>query len=58
MEAKDAAKVLQNLDDEEVQAILFHLSDRKAAEILGNFEPARAATLSRVVLGSHGGEDS
>jgi hypothetical protein len=56
MKAPDAAKVLQNLDDEEVQAILFHLTDRKAAEILGNFEPARAATLSRSVLRSSGGE--
>jgi len=54
MRAEDAARVLQNLDDEEVQAILFHLSDRKAAEILGNFEPTRAAALSRVVLGTRG----
>jgi hypothetical protein len=58
MKAPDAAKVLQNLDDEEVSAILFHLSDRKAAEILGNFVPERAATLSRAVLTSRGGEES
>jgi flagellar motility protein MotE (MotC chaperone) len=58
MKAADAAKVLQNLDDEEVSAILFHLSDRKAGEILGNFEPGRAATLSRAVLEAHGGEES
>ncbi len=56
MKAPDAAKVLQNLEDEEVGAILSHLTDRKAAEILGNFEPARAAALSRIVLGSPGGE--
>lgn len=58
MKAKDASNVLQNLNDTEVRAILFHLTDRKAAEILGNFEPARAATLSRAVLGSPGGEGS
>ena len=57
MKAPDAAKVLQNLSDREVQAILSHISDRKAAEILGNFEPERAASLSRLVLGSPGGED-
>lgn len=56
MKAPDAAKVLQNLEDEEVGAILSHLTDRKAAEILGNFEPARAAALSRIVLGSSGGD--
>lgn len=58
MRASAAAKVLQNLDDEEVQAILFHLSTRKAAEILSGFEPARAANLSRAVLGSSGGNGS
>ncbi len=56
MKAPEAAKVLQNLDDEELKAILFHLTDRKAGEILGNFEPERAAKLSRAVLGSPGGE--
>jgi hypothetical protein len=55
MKAPDAAKVLQNLDDLEVRAILSHLTDRKAAEILGNFEPERAAALSRLVLGSPAG---
>jgi len=55
MKAPDAAKVLQNLDDLEVRAILSFLSNRKAAEILGNFEPERAAALSRLVLGSPGG---
>jgi hypothetical protein len=55
MKAPDAAKVLQNLDDLEVRAILSFLSNRKAAEILGNFEPERAAALSRLVLGSSGG---
>jgi hypothetical protein len=55
MKPPDAAKVLQNLDDLEVRAILSFLSDRKAAEILGNFEPERAAALSRLVLGSPGG---
>lgn len=52
MEPKDAAAVLQNLNDGEIQAILLNMSDRKVAEILEEFEPERAATLSRVVLDS------
>jgi flagellar motility protein MotE (MotC chaperone) len=52
MDAEDAAKVLEQLNDDEVRAILFHMSDRKAAEILGNFSPERAANLSRTVLDS------
>ncbi|MFS8637592.1 MAG: hypothetical protein FWJ74_05860 [Gemmatimonadota bacterium] len=54
MDPRDAARVLEILEDHEVRAILSHMSDRNAAAILGHFEPARAATLSRVVLGGQG----
>lgn len=54
MDPRDAARVLEMLEDHEVRAILTHMSDRNAAAILGHFEPARAATLSRVVLGGEG----
>jgi hypothetical protein len=52
MEPEDAADVLQELDDQEIEMILHHMSDRVAAQVLEAFEPARAASLSRVVLGS------
>ena len=55
MEAREAAAILQNLKDGEVQAILIHMSNRKVAEILGEFEPERAAALSRIVLDSRTG---
>lgn len=51
MRADDAAAILAQLDDEAVQSILFHLGARQAGAILGNFEPERAARLSRTVLG-------
>ncbi len=51
MDPDEAAAVLENLADGEVQTILQHISERKVAAILSNFEPARAATLSRVVMG-------
>lgn len=57
MKPKEAAAVLEQLNNAEVQSILQHISDRKAAAIISNFEPERAATLSRVVMGSGvGGE--
>ncbi len=58
MQARDAAAVLEKLDDGEVRAILHHLSDRKAAEILGAFSPERAAALSRAVLLARSGSGS
>ena len=54
MQAQDAADVLQEMENEEIELILQHMSDRLAAQILGVFEPARAAALSRVVLGTGG----
>ena len=55
MKARDAAAVLTHLNDMEVEAILFELREKQAAEILGNFPPDRAAVLSRSVLQKSGG---
>jgi hypothetical protein len=50
MKPRDAAAVLEHLNDQEVEAILFQLREKNAAQILGNFPPDRAAVLSRSVL--------
>jgi flagellar motility protein MotE (MotC chaperone) len=50
MQPQDAADVLQEMRDEEIEMILKHMSDRLAAQILGVFDPSRAAALSQVVL--------
>lgn len=57
MDARDASKVLKEMSNEEVKVILYQMSDRLAAAILGQFDPERAADLSRVVLRG-GGNDS
>jgi hypothetical protein len=57
MEPKDAAAVLENLSDIEVESILLTMSDRKVAGILGEFAPERAASLSRVVMAPRSGID-
>lgn len=54
MQAQDAANVLQEMEDQEIEMILRHMNDRLAAQILGVFEPSRAASLSRAVLGLAG----
>lgn len=54
MQAPAAADVLQQMSDGEIEMILQHMNDRMAAQILGVFDPARAAALSRVVLGTSG----
>ncbi len=54
MKPADAADVLKEMEDAEVQAILEYMSDRKAAQILGAFPPERAARLSQVVLAAGG----
>lgn len=56
MRASDAARVLAELSDPEVEAILIKLGDRQAGQILSTFPPDRAANLSRRVLGRNGGE--
>lgn len=50
MPAKDAAMVLEQLEDAEVQSVISTLSEKQAAAILRNFPPARAATISKAVL--------
>jgi len=56
MRAADAARVLSELSDPEVEAILIKLGDRQAGQILSTFPPDRAADLSRRVLGRAGGD--
>ena len=55
MQPADAAAVLQEMTDEEVESIIQHMQARLAGQILGQFEPERAALLSRVVLNRDGG---
>jgi flagellar motility protein MotE (MotC chaperone) len=50
MPAKDAAKVLLQLDDTDVQTVLSGLNDRQAAAILAGFPPERAAAISRAAI--------
>lgn len=52
MPAKDAAKVMEQLDDTDVQAIIASVSEKQAAAILQNFPPARAAAISKAVMRS------
>lgn len=52
MPAKDAAKVMEQLDDADVQVIIASVSEKQAAAILQNFPPARAATISKAVMRS------
>ncbi len=50
MPAKDAAKVMEQLDDAEVRAILTGLTDKQAAGVLQNLPAARAAAISKLLL--------
>lgn len=50
MDARDAAQVLEQLEDGELASILIHMGTRQAAAILRNIEPDRAASLSRLVI--------
>ncbi|MEP7383041.1 MAG: hypothetical protein ABI910_15230 [Gemmatimonadota bacterium] len=52
MPPKDAAMVLEQLEDAEVQSIISCLSEKQAAAILRNFPPPRAALISLAVLRS------
>jgi Uncharacterized conserved protein len=47
MEAKQAAKVLQHMEDGDVQIILGYVGPRQAASILAELPPERVATLSK-----------
>lgn len=57
MRPNDAARVLAELSDPEVEAILLRLGDRQAGQILSTFPAERAAVLSRRVLGREGGQE-
>jgi hypothetical protein len=50
MKPADAARVLERLENSEIQSILLQMSDRQAANIVSHFQPARAAELSRVLI--------
>lgn len=50
MRPADAAEVLQGMKNSEVRGILLSMDERQAAAILGDFEAARAAALSQLVL--------
>ncbi|MCC6928905.1 MAG: hypothetical protein IT359_07955 [Gemmatimonadaceae bacterium] len=52
MPAKDAAKVLEQLDDSEVQSVISTLSEKQAAAVIQNFPPERAAKITKAVLRS------
>ena len=50
MSAKDAARVLEKLDDSDVQTVLSGLNDKQAAAILSGFPAERAAAISRAAI--------
>lgn len=50
MQSRDAAHILQQMDDGDVQTILGSLSPKQQAAILGQFPPQRAALLARATL--------
>lgn len=52
MKPQEAAAVLGHMPDEEVRLVLLQIAERQAAQILGAFDPDRAAELTRIVLGS------
>jgi len=52
MPPKDAAKVLDQLDDADVQSVIATLSEKQAAAILQHFPAPRAAVISKAVLRS------
>lgn len=52
MPAKDAAKVLEQLEDTEVQSVISTLSEKQAAAVIQNFPPERAAKITKAVLRS------
>ena len=50
MPAREAAKVLEQMDDSDVKEILSRLNDKKAAELLALLPTARAAAVSKSAL--------
>lgn len=55
MKPEEAARLLEPLPEGDVRAVLFALSDRKAAAILANFKGERATVLARALIGNGGG---
>jgi hypothetical protein len=51
MDAKQAAKVLEHMADNDVQIILGYVGPRQAASILEALPPERVATLSKLAMG-------
>lgn len=56
MQAPNAAHILQQMDDSDVQLILASLSPKQQAAILGQFPAQRAATIARATLRGEGGD--
>ena len=54
MQARDAARILQQMDDGDVKVILGSLSAKQQAAILGQFPVQRAALLTRTALRGEG----
>ena len=54
MEPKQAAKVLQHMQDADVQIILGYVGPRQAASIMAELPPERVATLSKMAMQTKG----
>jgi flagellar motility protein MotE (MotC chaperone) len=54
MEPKQAAKVLQHMQDADVQIILGYVGPRQAASIMAELPPERVATLSKMAMTTKG----
>jgi flagellar motility protein MotE (MotC chaperone) len=54
MQARDAAHILQQMDNADVKVILGSLSPKQQAAILGQFPSQRAADLARETLRNAG----
>ena len=54
MEPKQAAKVLQHMQDSDVQIILGYVGPRQAASIMAELPPERVAALSKMAIQTKG----
>jgi len=54
MQARDAARILQQMDDGDVKVIMGSLSPKQQAAILGQFPAQRAALIARTTLRGDG----
>lgn len=53
MKPNDAAEVLSQLEDAQIESILRFMQERSAAPILAIMDPERVASVSRHALGAH-----